>query len=145
MKALTLYRPWPWAIFHAPRNPKRVENRPWKPWPSVVGQVIALHAGRKFDSDAADRLCVRYGLHPDGRPPAGWEDEGLIGTAMVLGYATSAEDCTRYMAGQAAWWIGPFAWLLADVRAFATPIPCAGALGLWDVPAHLVKRFRYAA
>lgn len=29
---------------------------------------------------------------------------------------------------------GRYAWLLADVRALPEPIPCRGALGLWDVP-----------
>ncbi len=29
---------------------------------------------------------------------------------------------------------GRWAWLLADVRALETPIPCRGALGLWNVP-----------
>lgn len=35
---------------------------------------------------------------------------------------------------------GRYAWLLADVRALPTPIPCAGALGLWDVPAPLLAQ-----
>ena len=46
MRALTLWRPWTWAVCHAG---KRIENRPWRPWLSVMGQEIALHAGKTYD------------------------------------------------------------------------------------------------
>ena len=32
------------------------------------------------------------------------------------------------------WFVGPFGWLLADVRALAAPVPCRGAQGLWAIP-----------
>jgi len=32
---------------------------------------------------------------------------------------------------------GRSAWLLAEIRALRQPIPCRGALGLWDVPADV--------
>lgn len=134
MKALTLWRPWPWAIFHAPKNPKRIENRPWKPWASITDQRIVLHArGLTFDSDAADDLCRMYGLHPDGDPPRGWSDEGLIGVATVRGWASSEAECEQFMIGQAKWFSGPYAWLLGDVVTFAEPIPAKGMQGLWDL------------
>ena len=45
MRFLSLSRPWPWAIFDLPEpDAKRVENRVWPCHPSVVGQVLALHA-----------------------------------------------------------------------------------------------------
>lgn len=138
MKALTLYRPWPWAIFHASQNPKRIENRPWKPWPSIINKPIVLHAGKTFDSDAADELCAMFGLHPDGAVPHGWKDAGLIGVVTVRGVAASSAECEQFMADQSEWFSGPFAWLLSDVRPFPKPIPCAGSLGLWDVPVELL-------
>lgn len=33
--------------------------------------------------------------------------------------------------------IGRYGWLLADVRRLPEPVPCKGALGLWDVPADV--------
>lgn len=140
MKALTLWRPWPWAIFHAPRNPKRIENRPWKPWQSIINQPIVLHAGNTFDSDAAEELCSLYRIHPDGDVPRGWKDQGLIGVATVRGWVDRAMDAELFMVGQSNWFSGPHAWLLSDVRAFAEPIPCKGMQGLWPLPAALEAR-----
>lgn len=140
MRALTLWRPWPWAIFHAPTNPKRIENRPWKPWRSIEGRRIALHAGKKFDSDAAEHLCSMYGLHPDGDVPSGWKDEGLIGVATIQGCAGSQYEVERFLAGQRSWWSGPYAWLLEDVVTFSAPIPCKGAQGLWQLEPWAERR-----
>lgn len=140
LKALTLWRPWPWAIFHAPTNPKRIENRPWKPWPSIIDRRIALHAGKTFDSDAAEDLCSMYSMHPDGAPPYGWKHEGLIGVVTIQGTAGSFAEAERFSRGQGEWFSGPYAWLLKDVLAFPEPIPCRGAQGLWDLPPEAEKK-----
>lgn len=42
--ALTLWRPWAWAIIH---GPKRVENRTWKPPASFIGKRIGIHVFRQ--------------------------------------------------------------------------------------------------
>lgn len=44
MKALTLWPEWAWAIMHLGKD---VENRTWHPPKNILGQRIALHAGRK--------------------------------------------------------------------------------------------------
>lgn len=125
MRALTLYRPWAWSIIH---GPKRLENRPWKPWPVVVGQEIAIHAGARWDRDGELYILKALGLE---RLPAAAKDQGLIGTARVLGHIETADAAP---ADQRVWFFGPFAWLLADVTPFLTPVPCKGALGLWKSP-----------
>ena len=43
MKAITIWPEWVWAIFFLD---KRVENRSWRPPDSLIGQRIALHAGK---------------------------------------------------------------------------------------------------
>lgn len=136
MKALTLYRPWPWAIFHANHNSKRIENRPWKPWPSIIDKPIVLHAGKTFDRDSVPDILARTRAQGLG---AAASDLGLIGVATVRGFATSEAGCEEFMVGQSRWFSGPYAWLLSDVRAFPLPIPCAGSLGLWDVPVGLQR------
>jgi hypothetical protein len=131
VRALTLWRPWPWAIFHAKHNPKRIENRPWKPWPSIIGKQIVLHAGKTFQKDAmADILEVTQTLVL----PASATDFGLIGVATVYGVASSEAECEQFMAGQGVWFSGPFAWLLGAVRPFPEPILCDGKQGLWELP-----------
>ena len=135
MKALTLWRPWPWAIFHAPDSMRKtIENRPWKPWASIIGKRIALHAGKHFDSDGAEMICSIAGLHPDGRPPPHWDDEGIIGTAVILRYFTSDFDI---IPAQQQWWSGPFAWALGEIQTLPNPILCRGSQGLWDLPAEV--------
>ena len=145
MKALTLWRPWSDAIVH---GPKRVENRPWAPHADVVGELIAIHAGRRYDDlDGAAEWPWPGGYvppHPSDSPT------GIVGVARVVGaldtrhgrYLQRRHD--RDLARLAAldrdpWWAGPVGWLLDDVVALPEPIPHPGSLGLWRVPPAKVE------
>lgn len=156
MRALTLHRPWPYVIL---RCGKRVENRLWKPHKVVIGQRIALHAGKGWDARA------------EGYLPEGWSTapglilthaEGIVGTAVVLGWVHGAGP---WEPGEAPWhpgsarahrygpetlsedlaleaisspfYFGPFGWVLEDAQEFSAPIPCRGFQGLWNVPEEL--------
>jgi hypothetical protein len=33
--------------------------------------------------------------------------------------------------------VGRYGWLLANLQVLPEPVPCRGALGLWDVPADV--------
>lgn len=72
--------------------------------------------------DCVPTISVLNGSHPGfGKPDSNWpltDEERAFGD-----YA-----------------IGRYAWLLANVRRLATPIPYRGALGLWQVPAELERR-----
>ena len=120
MKALTLWRPWPHAIFY---GGKRIENRTWKPWPSIIGKRIALHAGARYDAEGAAlmRISGLYDAPSEHHCPKGV----IIGVATITGCVTESDD---------PWFFGPYGWKLADVIALPEPIPCRGAQGLWDVP-----------
>ncbi len=132
MRALTLWRPWPWAIFHAPKYAKRIENRPWKPWPSIIGKRIVLHAGETFDRASVDDILE---LTETKVLPASATDRGLIGVATIRGYVESAAEAFQQVGPeQSDWFSGPFAWVLDDVRVFAEPIKIMGAQGLWVLP-----------
>lgn len=83
MKALTLWRPWSDAIV---RGSKRVENRPWAPPASALGQVIAIHAGARFDSEAFAGLREKASevgvvLRDSTTCPM-----GIVGTARLVGW-----------------------------------------------------------
>lgn len=145
MKAITLWRPWPYAIFHLPPAiAKRVENRSWKPPRDIVGQRIAIHAGKTWDEDGKDfigRHLAELGLLADLKAQPGHDarvkDEGIIGTAFLAGFL----DIGDYRQPPfRPWFQGPFGWLLDDARALPEPIPCKGQRGLWDVPAELIER-----
>lgn len=141
MKALTLWRPWSDAIVH---GPKRVENRPWCPPATILGELIAIHAGMKYG------IAEGWSLPGDYSPPD--EDEsptGIVGVARVMGYLDLRKGERRgeiaggrlfrlgtriYELDTDPWWLGPVGWLLEDVVALPKPLACPGALGLWRVP-----------
>lgn len=137
MRALTLWRPWSDAVVN---GPKRIENRPWRPWPSVVGTptLIAVHAGKKYDTDTRGWDIAGW---PGGYEPPGDEDcpTGVVGVARVVGYMDTRVMPVRREGpvddlDRDPWWVGPVGWLLADVQALPEPVPCRGALGLWWLP-----------
>lgn len=129
MKALTLWQPWCAIIvdgYTRIDDPKIIENRPWKPWASIIGKRIALHAGKHYDEEVADKLfpIVSLGGIREGVLGA------ILGTAIVTGFVTKSTS---------RWWIGPYAWTLDSIRAVES-IPCKGAQGLWNVPENIVER-----
>ena len=127
MKALTLWRPWPWSILY---GTKRIENRRWVPPPSIFARMIALHAGLTWDYDGA--LAIRE-LCPD--LPGSSDDHplGIVGVARVIGVVDS-DHHPNLPFGQSDWFSGPFAWVLSDVVALPRAIPCKGMQGLWSLP-----------
>lgn len=148
--ALTLIRPWPFAMLHLDDDPKRIENRDWKPWPRIIGRRIALHAGRKYDESVADHLYdLEGGLYrfAHQRFLERGHDEGIVGTALVCGwvewqaeysgelnYGGDLTDEQLKAATRSRWFFGRYGWVLDDVRALKTPITCKGKHKLWTIP-----------
>lgn len=137
MKALTLQRPWA-AAFLLPTDPKRIENRKWKPPASVIGHRIALHSGLgfwpgvdplRFLSSDEEREC--------------WANyctvTGVFATAKVSGYMT-AGSLYGHNAVYGRWWLGPYAWVLTEFRPVSEPIACNGAQGLWNLPDEIAAQ-----
>jgi hypothetical protein len=137
VKALTIYRPWPWAIVHLETNPKRVENRSWAAPRWLIGQVIALHAGKRWDENGeayiVDELDIVHSL------PEVANQMGVVGTARVVGCWRNEREVP---AEQRRWFFGPFGWVLDEVRALRTPIIIPGAQGLWGLPPTVEQRIR---
>lgn len=124
MKALTVWQPHATLIVHGPKD---IENRNWKPPAAVVGHRIAIHAGRTIDLAARKMFEEEYPEFSSlMRGPRG----AIIGTAIVKGWIDESDSM---------WFSGPIGWELEDRRALKKPIPCLGALGLWEVP-ELVMR-----
>lgn len=131
MKALTLWRPWPWSIFW---GSKRIENRPWYR-KSLEGKRIALHAGQKYDYDGAKAI---RSLHPEMPGSADDHPIGIVDVARVVGVVESTMD-SNFPDGQEQWFSGPFAWVLEDVVALPRVMKVAGMQGLWDVPKTMAE------
>lgn len=130
LRALTLWRPWPHAILY---GGKRLENRPWKPWERIIGHFIALHAGMKYDTDAAVAMRELELYDP---PADKWCPKGVIvGVARVTGYVEESDS---------PWFSGPFGWTLDDVVPFLAPVKAKGMQGLWLVDEETKARVRAA-
>ena len=64
MLALTIHQPWASAIV---LGPKRVENRTWRPPATLVGQRLAVHAGKVLSREASEELLDdTFGAAPRG-------------------------------------------------------------------------------
>ena len=140
MRALTLWRPWPWAILLAPPGKRKlIENRDWSLPTALLGQPILIHAGKKWDKDGARFIQDVLGL--GGLPPAAW-DEGLVGQ-MVVDRVLSKTRGDVAPPGQERWFFGDYGFVLNDERTYPIyPIPSKGAMGLWTVPAEMVALAR---
>lgn len=135
MKAITICQPYASLIMLPETDPrhKRVENRKWHCWESVVGQRVAIHAGK-----SREWLESWVDAYPDPMPFS-----AILGTAIIAASLPILAIRAERYAERFPWLNdhdhaeGPICWVLTDVRPFASPIPCKGAQGLWDVPAAI--------
>lgn len=133
MRALTLHQPWAFAVAHLGKD---VENRTWRPPEQVIGVRIAIHAGRKFDTDTLPWFFGRGLINVPLTPVLG----AVVATAVVAGVAEHADSVWFSGSVGAFWFTGPIGWVLRDVVALAEPVPCRGAQGLWTVPNDVEQR-----
>lgn len=124
MKALTLIQPWAWAVAHAGKN---IENRTWPAPKYMFDQLIAIHAGKKYD-DTAEGWMRERGLIRAPLPDEARRAGAIVAVCIITGWAGQAPN--------APWFTGPCGWLIPHVATLETPIPCTGAQGLWNVPAE---------
>lgn len=125
LKALTIHAPWVWAIL---AGHKRVENRSWT---TTYRGRLAIHAGRSRASDPrATALFHELGiLFPDD-----FERGAILGTVELAEILPQAEYLAKYGADPVnrAMAFGPLCWVLKNPVP-CVPIPCGGALSLWNV------------
>lgn len=126
MKALSISRPWPWAIINAG---KRIENRSWRVPKGAIGERIAIHAAKSVDA-------LAFAYIPDCPDFEGDHPTGIVALATITGCVGPGQHLP-IPAGQQRWYFGPFGWVLDDVVEI-DPVPCKGALGLWEIPADVL-------
>lgn len=81
LRALTLWRPWDECIV---MGPKDIENRTWKPPQSIIGKFIAIHAGQKYDKNAAVEMVEQKLWSPPS--PATCPHSVIKGVVRVKDY-----------------------------------------------------------
>ncbi len=127
MKALTIKQPWVHAILH---EGKDIENRCWQR--SFRGW-LAIHASAQPRRDA--------GFPRGHRIP----DLDTLDYSAICGVARVVDMVTK---SRSKWFWRPddgstnYGWVLAEVKTLKTPIPCKGALGLWDVPPQVLHELQ---
>jgi hypothetical protein len=167
--ALTVHQPWAWALAG---GWKPIENREWPPPRHLFGRPLAIHAGRKYDGEAAYDLAVyaaELRLPRSPPPPAEIALGAIVAVGQVAGAvlveeildpanpaanrlevrevrgAVSPERAVE-LAGS-RWACGPWLWVLTDVVQ-VDPVPCRGMQKLWTVPPQITdavrERFRAA-
>jgi hypothetical protein len=134
LKALSIRAPWWWFILHGGKD---VENRSWST--KYRGPVL-IHASKWFNRKEIrdDFLDARGIAEAAGRQLPGsvtLRDLRASG-GHIVGCATIVDCVTR---SDSPWFFGPDGFVLADPVPFAAPIPCKGALGLFDVSQSILE------
>lgn len=164
MRALTLTQPWCGLVAS---GIKLVENRPRRMIKSDdFGKPFALHASREIHGDVyASIESIAPELYSDVGPPesplwerpwyrlsrvtsavialatidkvfdGGWTEESIAAHADDLSFASGA----RLGPDQIRWFFGPVGYVLRDIRALATPVPCRGNRGFWTLSAEIER------
>lgn len=132
MRAISIRAPWWWYILYAGKD---IENRDW---PTSYRGPVLIHASSwwvhheaRDDNLSARRMAVDAGyggITPNTAEAREWmQPRGghIVGVAEIV-------DCVE--ASDSPWFVGRYGFKLGTVSAFKHPIPCKGALGLFNVP-----------
>ena len=127
IRALTLKRPWPWAIYQLG---KPIENRVWRPAPDKLapGDPLLIHSGKGWDKAGAEWIETEIGFRV---PPKNEHPTGLTGWVKYQGWLLKSES---------RWFQGPIGWQIPDPHEFERPIECSGRLGLWIPPPDAIAK-----
>jgi hypothetical protein len=129
VKALSLQQPWVYAILHAGKN---VENRSWR---THYRGWIALHASAR-PMPAAENVFPGQDSLPD------------VSTLPLSAICGVARLVAIVSESRSEWFYRPedgsrnYGWVLEDVTPLPEPVPCKGALSLWEVPPDVVRAIR---
>jgi activating signal cointegrator 1 len=148
MKAITVHQPYATLIAI---GAKRYETRSW---PTQYRGPIAIHAGKNMDG--IYDLAREAKLYSTGLPHTPFA-HAAFDAIKASGYYPSPFTCAQFPVGSIVatgelvdcfrmgidipnnneylfgfWSIGRYAWKIANVKFFDTPIPARGQQGLWD-------------
>lgn len=162
MKCISLWQPWASLLVH---GLKRCETRSW---PLRHRGPLLIHAAKTWSRDLANlsraepfRTALRgLGVLWSDKDKPNLPFGAIVGRVEVVDcypterIAVAAESlhdpdpqvyrkADALHIGEREWAFGDYsdgryAWLCANFVAFAEPVPCRGAQGLFDVPDELV-------
>ncbi len=133
MKALSLTQPWAWLVSEGHKD---IENRTWNT--SFRGEFL-IHASKKMtaaDYDTAYGVSTRYDV--DFRLP--YRDRlqygGIVGSARIVSVIPPGPSGRKWH------FRDQFGFVLEEIKRIPF-IPCKGALGFWDAPAHVMAQLHH--
>lgn len=147
MKAISLWQPWASAIAC---GYKHFETRSWQPPAYLIGQVIAVHASKRWTKEEqeyfADFIEDGIPICQESVPPLGC----IVAVARLASCVTSesALQIIKKHSGDPLWKFeaslgnfepGRFAWAMTNVTALPSPIPCKGAQGFFNLPSDVLQ------
>ncbi|NTF67724.1 ASCH domain-containing protein [Rhizobium rhizogenes] len=130
--ALSIMQPWAWLIVNGHKD---IENRDW---PTKFRGPVAIHAGKKVDTDT--ECWLAQGIHPvsghllsakDGMmnyPYPVEERGGIVGVAEIV-------DCIA--SSDSGWFVGKHGFVIRNARPIEF-IPVRGSLGFFSWRNNLV-------
>jgi hypothetical protein len=151
--ALSIRRPWPWAILHLPAElAKGVENRTW---PTRYRGKFLIHAAKgctreEYEdghaairgvvyalADALDDTAINHFVDDRFQVPVLSD----MPSGAIVGWA-ELTDCVQR--SDSCWFGGPYGFVLGR-RGVLEPIPCRGMQGFFKVPEEVAAEVRRQA
>lgn len=162
LQTITVQQPWAWAVAI---GAKRIENRSACPW--ALGE-LAVHAGRRWSARGAhddrlarallepavgsdedlDYLVARLARNGLPRQDAAFARGALVAVTELVDAHPDDGSCCRpwgeSMYAEGGGRIRTSVWhlQLERTRALPNPIPVAGQLGVWRLPADVEAAMR---
>jgi hypothetical protein len=139
-KAISLTQPWATLVVI---GAKHYETRSW--FTGHRGPLI-IHASKGFPSDCRAlaktepfRRCLQLAgyNHPDDLPIGALVGRAIMSECMSTIHATGGVQNWEQERQFGDFSPGRYAWLFVKPARIASPIPCAGKLGLWNTTEDL--------
>ena len=124
--AISLRSAWAWAVCHAG---KRIENRSWT---TPYRGLLWVHASAQPPSPSERAALKKHGL------PEAPQRSALVALCRLT-------DIVRHNSKKGPtkgdpWAMGPFCWILDEVRVTPEPVLMPGRLSLWYPQAQMILR-----
>lgn len=158
LKGLSIWQPHASLLMSGRFKP--YETRSWKPWASLIGQRVWIHAGKStvdlegmtdYLRERAEGGCLdpAWESYCDALKEMGFAHlrempRGcLLGTAVLSGFLPTSQLADPGFFGD----FGPgrFAWRFVEHERLVTPIPFIGKQGFFDVPQSAVEGAEWEA
>lgn len=139
VSALSIRQPYaswlanPGKFIEAQITPKIIENRDWTT--NYRGRLL-IHASKTFEDDAISfwqSKCSSLGdavsLNAEDYPLG-----AIVGEAMLTSVVTQGD-----LGASDPWFCGPYGFVLSNANPIDPPVPCRGALKVFQIPEWLLQ------